>query len=279
MARVQFKMPDEILQRLSQLGERTDEIIPRVLAAGGEVVLARVKGNLSAVVGKGDKRPRRPTGELVSALGVSPAKLDREGNFNLKIGFAEPRSGGGNNALIANVIETYGSPVMLAKAIKADLTIELAEAILYADDSAAYVVKDFKSGKLSLGVDDIGVTAAQDLTGAAADDNGVLIYAGENEGNLVAVGFRALKPDNRYRYFWLYRVKFGIPATNLQTKGDSITFQTPTIEGTVVRRNKPDIRGKHPWKAEVTEGDTGVSPTTITGWYTQVYEPDFTGGE
>ena len=174
--------------------------------------------------------------------------------------------------------ETYGTPVMLAKAIKADLTIELAEAILYADDAAAYIVKDFKSGKLSLGVDDIGVTAAKDLTGAATDDNGVLVYAGESDGNLVAVGFRALKPDNRYRYFWLYRVKFGLPATNLQTKGDSITYNTPTIEGTVMRRNKPDSRGKHPWKSEVTEGDAGVAAATISGWYSQVYEPEFSEG-
>ena len=169
--------------------------------------------------------------------------------------------------------ETYGTPTILAKAIKADLSIELAEAVLYADDSAAYVIKDFKSGKLSLGIDDIGTAAAQDLTGAVMDDNGVLISASENEGAVVAVGFRALKPNNKYRYFWLYRVKFGIPATNLQTKGDSITFQTPTIEGTVMRRNKPDGMGKHPWKSEVTEGDAGVTPATITDWYTQVYEP------
>jgi phi13 family phage major tail protein len=131
----------------------------------------------------------------------------------------------------ANGEETYGVPISLAKAIKADLSIELAEATLYADDATAYVIKDFKSGTLSLGIDDIGTAAAQDLTGAIIDDNGVLVSASENDGAIVAVGFRALKPDNRYRYFWLYRIKFGIPATNLQTKGDSITFQTPTIEG------------------------------------------------
>ena len=173
--------------------------------------------------------------------------------------------------------ETYGPPISLAKALSADLTIELAEATLFADDSAAYVIKDFRSGSLSLGVDDIGVTAAQDLTGAVVDDNGVLISASENDGLPVAIGFRALKPDNRYRYFWLYRVKFGIPATNLQTNGESITFQTPTIEGTVMRRNKLDGNGKHPWKAEVTEGDPGVSADTIDSWYDQVYEPFYTG--
>jgi uncharacterized repeat protein (TIGR02543 family) len=120
------------------------------------------------------------------------------------------------------------------------------------------------------------VTAAQDLTGAMVDDNGVLISASENDSSPVAIGFRALKPNNRYRYFWLYRVKFGIPATNLQTKGDSITFQTPSIQGTVMRRNRTDMLGKHPWKAEVTEGDAGVSTATIDAWYTEVYEPVYT---
>ena len=40
-----------------------------------------------------------------------------------------------------------------------------------------------------------------------------------------------------------------------------------------MRRIRVDGKGKHPWKAEVTEGDAGVSSTTIDGWYTQVYEP------
>ena len=166
-------------------------------------------------------------------------------------------------------------PAPLAKAMKAELSIELAEAVLYADDGAAEVIKDFKSGTLSLGGDDIGVAAARDLTGAVADDNGVLVSASENAGVPVAIGFRALKPDGRYRYFWIYKVKFGIPATNLQTKGESITFSTPTIEGTVLRRNKLDGQGKHPWKAEVNEDDTSVPAATISGWYTQVYEPTF----
>lgn len=174
--------------------------------------------------------------------------------------------------------ETYDTPVPLAKAITAELSVELAEATLYADDGAAEVVKEFQSGTLTLGVADIGVDAAEVLTGATLDDNKVLISASEDGGAPVAIGFRAKKANGKYRYFWLYRVKFGIPATNLQTKGDSITFSTPTIEGTVMRRNKPDGQGKHPWKAEVSEDDPGVSPETITGWYTEVYEPVFAVG-
>jgi phi13 family phage major tail protein len=174
--------------------------------------------------------------------------------------------------------ETYATPVALAKAIKADLSVELAEATLYADDAAAEVVKEFKQGKLSLGVDDIGVAAAQALTGATVDNNNVLISASENGGSPVAIGFRAKKGNGKYRYFWLYRVIFGVPATNLATKGDNITFSTPTIEGTVIRRNKEDGQSNHPWKSEVNEDDIGVPASVITGWYTQVYEPSFTEG-
>ena len=172
-------------------------------------------------------------------------------------------------------IESYGTPSQLAKAMTADLSVELAEATLYADDGASEIVKEFKSGTLSLGVDDIGSTVASDLTGATIDKNGVVISAGEDGGEPVAIGFRAKKSNGKYKYFWLYKVKFGIPATALATKGDSITFNSPTIEGTILRRNKPDAKGHHPWKAEVTEGDPKVNAATITNWYQEVYETYF----
>ena len=172
--------------------------------------------------------------------------------------------------------ETYATPVQLAKAMTADLSVELAEATLYADDGASEIVKEFKSGTLSLGVDDLGGSVASALTGAVIDSNGVVISTAEEGGDPVAVGFRAKKSNGKYRYFWLYRVKFGIPATALATKGDSITFNTPTIEGTILRRNKVDGKGKHPWKAELTEGDTAVTAATITNWYKEVYEPSYT---
>ena len=171
--------------------------------------------------------------------------------------------------------ETYETPIPLAKAMTADLSVELAEATLYADDGAAEIVKEFKSGTLSLGIDDLGASIASDLTGATIDSDGVIISTQEDGGAPVAVGFRAKKANGKYKYYWLYRVKFGIPATNLATKGDSITFSTPTIEGTILRRNKVDGANKHPWKAEATEGDAKVSADVIANWYKNVYEPNY----
>ena len=175
--------------------------------------------------------------------------------------------------------ETYGTPKVLAKAIKADLSVELAEATLWADDGAAVILKEFKGGKLSLDVDDIGQVVAGELTGAATDQNGVLISASEDGGKPVAIGFRAKKANGKYRYVWLYRVKFGVPNTNLATKGENITFSTPTIEGTISRRNKLDGRGNHPWRAEVNEDDPEVAATITTNWYKNVYDPIFEAPE
>ncbi|GHV14196.1 hypothetical protein FACS1894219_09980 [Clostridia bacterium] len=105
MAKATMKMPDEFLIKLSKLGSRTDEIIPKILEAGAKVVLEKVKSNLASVIGSDTKYESRSTGQLLSALGVSPAKLDKDGNYNVKIGFAENRRDGVANALIANVIE------------------------------------------------------------------------------------------------------------------------------------------------------------------------------
>ena len=107
MAKATMKMPEDFLLKLSRLGEKTDEIIPKVLEAGGEVVEAKVKSNLQAVIGNSTKEESRSTGELISALGVSSARQDKDGNFNVKVGFSEPRSDGKSNAMIAGVLE-YG---------------------------------------------------------------------------------------------------------------------------------------------------------------------------
>ena len=176
--------------------------------------------------------------------------------------------------------ETYGTPTVFAKAISADLSIELNEVTLYADDGQSEVVKEFKGGTISLGVDDIGHQIAAKLIGATLDKNGVLVSGSEDKAKPVAIGFRAKKSNGKYKYYWLYRVLFGVPATNLATKGDSISFSTPTIEGTIMRRNKVDSKGIHPWKAEVTENDTNKS--VVDDWYNSVYEPTYTtdeGGE
>lgn len=114
MAKVDIKMPDDFLLKISKLGSDFDPVAEKVLKAGGEVVFKRTKSNLSAVIGKGTKHESRSTGELEKALGVTSVRLDRNGNHDIKIGFSEPRPDGESNAKIANIHE-YGKHGQPAK--------------------------------------------------------------------------------------------------------------------------------------------------------------------
>ena len=86
--------------KVSRLADKTDEIIPKVLEAGAEVVEDKVRSNLQSVIG--------------SSLGTSPALQDRTGDFDIKVGFSEPRSDGDSNAKIATILE-YGKSGQPAK--------------------------------------------------------------------------------------------------------------------------------------------------------------------
>ena len=59
MAKAEMKMPEVFLLKISKLGSSFDSVADTVLQAGGEVVLKRVKSNLSSVIGRGTTKNQR----------------------------------------------------------------------------------------------------------------------------------------------------------------------------------------------------------------------------
>jgi len=98
-------MPTEFMDQLAKAAEKTDAAIPKALEAGGKVVFETMKANLRSAIGRDTKYPSRSTGKLLAALGVSPVKLNDEGNYDVKVGFSEDREV--SNAKLANILE-YG---------------------------------------------------------------------------------------------------------------------------------------------------------------------------
>lgn len=176
----------------------------------------------------------------------------------------------------ASGYETYGTPEKLAPAISVNLGLNYSEAPLYADDKVEDHIKEFSYGTISATVSALISEKAARLTGATVDNNGCLIDADDDEAPYVAIGFRSKTSKGKYRYVWLYRVKFSVPAEVFNTKGESIQFNNLTIEGKFYKRNKPDSRGKYPWRNSVTEGESAASATVISSWFTSVPEPAFT---
>jgi phi13 family phage major tail protein len=163
--------------------------------------------------------------------------------------------------------ETYGTPVRMAKAITTELSVEVAKAILYADDGAAEIAKEFVSGELKLKVNDLLPADLAAILGQT-QDNDMVVYAGEaDEAPYFAIGFRAKKTGGQYKYLWLYKVKFEIPNESYNTKNDGIEFATPEIVGQFIKR--PDGL----WKAEHVALPT---ETAAAGWFAAVREPNNT---
>jgi HK97 gp10 family phage protein len=114
MAKCEVKLPDELYRALTKLSNKTDEILESTLEAGGKVILRYAKANLNQVAGS---LSDRSTGQIQSALGLSPVDVDKYGQHNIKVGFNEPRleqpKGGKyirykkTNAMVANILE-YG---------------------------------------------------------------------------------------------------------------------------------------------------------------------------
>ena len=160
--------------------------------------------------------------------------------------------------------EEYGVPVRMAKAISADLSVEVAEAILYADDSIDEIQKEFVSGELKLNVNDLPPEEVSVLLGLNSDTDGVNYYGEADEPPYVAIGFRAKKPRGLYKYIWLYKVKFAVPSEKYQTKAQGLEFVTPEITGTLIKRDKDGL-----WKADHVCPE---SDTIAKAWFSAVRE-------
>ena len=75
---------------------------------------------------------------------------------------------------------TYGAPVRMAKAISAELSVEVAEAPLYADDAIDEIVKEFVSGEITLNVNDLLPADLAALLGQTQDADNV-VYAADTD--------------------------------------------------------------------------------------------------
>lgn len=156
---------------------------------------------------------------------------------------------------------TYDTPVHVAGAMTANINPNTSSATLFADDGPADTAATLGEITLELGMRDLDMATQAALLGHTVGADGVLIRKGEDVSPYVAVGFRTLKSDGTYRYYWLAKGKFQVPSEDLTTKGDSIEFQTPTITGSFVKR---DSDGE--WQRQADSSDT-TAATAITNWF------------
>ena len=129
----------------------------------------------------------------------------------------------------------YNGAKQLGKAVSCSTSITNNEAKLYGDDTLAESDTSFSNGTITLGVTDDDDTVFSELLGHTII-NGAVIKAATDAAPYVGVGRIVTKMVSgvyKYKVEFLYKVKFSEPSRDENTKGESIEFSTPSIEGII----------------------------------------------
>lgn len=157
---------------------------------------------------------------------------------------------------------TYGTVVAVPGAIEAKITSENNEQTLYADNAAAETASSRGKITVELQVKDLDLDTLAALLGHTVTA-GVMVRSANDTPPYVAVGWRGLKANGKYRYIWLLKGKFVEPDDNYKTKGENIEFQPATIKGTFVATENSGVTDR------MTDADTtGFVEATATAWFT-----------
>lgn len=142
---------------------------------------------------------------------------------------------------VAGSLPTYGTGVVVGKAMEAGVTINRSDSKLYADDDVAESDKSFLSGAIKLGVDDIDNIARVVMLGSQSktvDTIDVIRDAATYGVPLGGFGYYRIRKKNgvrSIRAFWYPKTQWVEPSEEAKTKGENIEWQTPTIEGEIFK--------------------------------------------
>lgn len=128
---------------------------------------------------------------------------------------------------------TYKAGMVIGKAISGNLTINRNDNPLYADDAIAEDDRSVTGMSLEIGMDDLLEPAAAYLGLVKAGSNSEYFETSASPKN-VGVGYVRVRRKNGEDVFqavWMYKTMFAIESEEAQTKGESIEWQTPTING------------------------------------------------
>lgn len=140
------------------------------------------------------------------------------------------------NAHTPGAAPTYKAGMVIGKAISGNLTITRNDNPLYADDAIAEDDRSITGMSLELGLDDLLEPAAAYLGLVKANGTGdsLVYYDTSASPKNVGVGYIRVRRKNGADVFqavWMYKAMFSQESEKAQTKGESIEWQTPTING------------------------------------------------
>lgn len=174
---------------------------------------------------------------------------------------------------------TAGTPVKMARAIKAKISDKFTSEKLYSDDGVEGMLQAYEGTDVELEVNTLAAADRAAFFGQAYL-NGFLIKSAEDEAPEVALGYRVRRLNGKFDFVWMYCGRFAQGnEDNYETEAASKTAQTNTVKGEFYQREKMDkVDGKdvHLYEIRVDESNVATEDTgaaaAIKAWFGKVQE-------
>ena len=167
---------------------------------------------------------------------------------------------------------SYGTVYPLANSLDLSYDPGSSSASLFADDGLAFAAETVGEMKISLGNADILPEDIARILGHAYA-LGQIVDNSLDQSPYIAIGAKMLRSGKDstnlvYDYIWMYKCKLQKPKFDAKTKGASIEFQTPMLEGLVCQ-----LTSSGNYRLRMRTDDTNAVAATLTGFFTTVVLP------
>lgn len=147
-------------------------------------------------------------------------------------------------------LETTPKKGVIGKAVTANVSITVSDVKLFGDDAVAETDRSFQSGTVDLTITELSDVVQAALLGHAYDAlTKEMVAKATDIPPYAKFGFYARKRVDgvdKFRAVVLHKVQFGEPNDENATKGETLSFGTHTIQGTIM------VDDESAWKTEKT---------------------------
>lgn len=144
----------------------------------------------------------------------------------------------------------------------------------YADNQAYDVMSSTGPTALNMAVTDLPPEIQAKITGSKFDATTGRVYENEGVPAYYALGFRTLKSNGKYRYYWYPKCQFSVPKDEATTKKDTPEFKSKALVVTALKTvYKFTVASGVTDGVKRVWGDEDTDAFSATNWFTQVQTP------
>lgn len=168
---------------------------------------------------------------------------------------------------------TAGTPQRLSYAATLSATPNQSFETQYADDGAFETVASEGETTFDLEVTAVPLETLALISGKIFDSTTGRVYDNAGTPGYFALGFRSLKSNGSYRYYWFLKGRFNAPNLEAATKGETAEPKIQKLQFVAVKTLHQFDLGDINDGVKAVIGDEDTDSFDATNWFAQVQVP------